>query len=187
MNRLFIAFIALILFSCKNTNPPAIYNSLWEFHPKNNQIAFDNACSPILLNYQEMLKGVLAKDTIYLYAALKNLANLTDSFPLLDAPKDSSLNHELKQGWINMNAEIQGLLAETEWVEIYPSINMISIQLIHLLGEAGYQRQNIFIFTSAIEGQEDGFNWLGIAKTSRDPYHPDNKKFIQAQQILQEN
>jgi len=187
MKRLFIAFIALFLLSCNNDNPPSSNSALWAFQPKNNQNAFDNACQPILLNYQEVLKGVLAKDTTYLYAALKNLANLTDSFPALNAAKDSSLNNELKQGWVNINAEIQGLLAETEWLEIYKSTNMISIQLLHLLGEAGYQRQNIYVFTSAFDGQEEGFNWLNIAKTSRDPYHPDNKELIQAQQVLQEN
>lgn len=187
MNRLFIAFIALFLLSCNNSNLPSSNSALWEFHPKNNQNAFDNACPRILLNYQEVLKGVLAKDTTYLYAALKNLANLTDSFPALDAPKDSIINNELKQGWVNISAEIQGLRAETEWLEIYKSTNMISIQLLHLLGEAGYQSQNIYIFTTAFDGQEEGFNWLHIAKTSRDPYHPDNKELKQAQQILQEN
>jgi len=187
MNRIFIAFITLILLACNNTNPPSSNGMLWEFHPKNNQNAFDNACQPILLTYQEVLKGVMAKDTAYLYAALKNLAILTDSFPVISYSKDSVLSNELKQGWVNINAEIQGLLAETQWVEIYKSTNMISIQLIYMLGEAGYNRQNIYVFTTAFDGQEDGFNWLGITKTSRDPYHPDNKELIQAQQILQEN
>ncbi|MCX6211502.1 MAG: hypothetical protein NT104_02935 [Bacteroidetes bacterium] len=187
MSRLFIAFIVLIQFSCSNTNPPSSNTALWEFHPKNNQIAFDNACPPILLNYQELLKGVLAKDTSYIHAAIKNLAMLTDSFPAIVYPKDSGLSNQLKQGWVNINAEIQGLMAESDWLEIYKSTNMISIQLVHLLGEAGFKRQNIYIFTTAFEGQEDGLNWLGMAKTARDPYHPNNKELIQAQQILQEN
>ena len=187
MNRLFIAFIALILLACNNENPLSSNSGLWEFQPKNNQKAFDHACQPILLNYQEVLKGVMAKDTTFLYTALDNLIILTDSFPAFSYPKDSILSNELKQGWVNINAEIQGLRAETEWLEIYKSTHMISIQLLHLLGQAGYQGQNIYVFSCAFEGQEDGFNWLGITKTSRDPYHPNNKEFIQAQQILQEN
>jgi hypothetical protein len=186
MNRVFIAFMVFILLGCNNSNPPSTNSMLWEFHAKNNQIAFDNACQPLLINYQEILKGVQAKDTAFLFNAAKNLSTLMDSFPVFTSSKDSALNDHIKHGLTNIQSEIQGLMAETSWFEMYKAANMISIQMIHLLGEAGYGKNNIYIFHTSFEQQEDGFYWFGINKTARDPYHPEQKELVEAPSILQE-
>ena len=187
MNRIFIAFIAISIGSCQGSSSSSTNNSLWAFSPKNNQGSFDNACQPLLFSYQDLLKGVQARDTTYLYGAAKNLVLLTDSFPILNNSTDTVLNNNIKQGLVNISAEVQGLLFENSWLEIYKSTNMISIQLIHLLGEAGYKKQSIYIFTTPSDLQEDGLNWFGFIKMARDPYHPTNKEVVVAQQILQEN
>jgi hypothetical protein len=123
----------------------------------------------------------------YLFEAAKNLVLLTDSFPVLNKSKDTVLDNNIKQGLVNINAELQGLLLETSWPEIYKATNMISIQWIHLLGEAGYKKHTIYIFNTPTDLQEDEFNWFSFNKTARDPYHSNNKEGVVAQQILQEN
>jgi hypothetical protein len=187
MKRIFIAFIAISIGSCQGSTSSSTNNSLWAFSSKNNQGSFDNACQPLLLSYQDLLKGIQARDTAYLYGAAKNLVLSTDSFPVLNNSTDTVLNNNLKQGLVNISAEVQGLLFENSWPEIYKSTNMISIQLIHLLGQAGYRKNNIYIFTTPTDLQEDGLNWFSFIKMTRDPYHPTNKEAVVAQQILQEN
>ena len=88
---------------------------------------------------------------------------------------------------MNIHAEIDGLLLENSWPEIYKASNMISLQLIHLLGNAGYQLHTVYIFNTSSDLQEDGFQWLGLTKSSRDPYHPNHKELVVAQEVLQEN
>lgn len=187
MNRIFIAFIAILIGSCQGSSTSTTGNSLWSYHPQNNQLSFDNACQPLLLSYQEILKGMQATDTAYLYEAAKKLVVLTDSFPVLNQSKDSVVNNNLKQGLVNLNAEAQGLLFETNWPEIYKATNMLTIQLIHLLGEAGYKQHTVYIYNTPSELQEDGLNWFSFLKTMRDPYHSNQKEGVVAQQILQEN
>jgi hypothetical protein len=187
MNRLFIAFIAISIASCQGSSGSSTNNSLWTFSPKNNQVSFDNACQPLILSYQDVLKGVQAADTAYVYEAAKKLVLLTDSFPTINNSNDTVFNNNLKQGLVNINAEAQGLLFETNWPEIYKATNMISIQLIHLLGEAGYKQHTIYIFNTPTNLQDDNFSWFSFLKTTRDPYHPSNKEGVVAEQILQEH
>lgn len=187
MNRLFIAFIAISIVSCQGSSSSSTNNTLWAYQPKNNQLSFDHDCQPLLGSYQDVLKGVQATDTAYLYQAAKHMVLLTDSFPIINHSNDTLLNNNLKQGLVNINAEVQGLLFETNWPEIYKATNMISIQLIHLLGEAGYKQHTIYLFNTPSDLQEEGFNWFSFNKTTRDPYHPNFKEGVVAQQILQEH
>ncbi len=187
MNRVYVAIIVMLILGCKDSEKATLDNSLWEFIPQNHQTAFDNACQPLLVNYQDFLKGLVGMDTVYLFNSAKNLAALTDSFPILDNAKDSLLSYNIQQGLVNIHAEIEGLLLETSWPEIYKASNMISLQLIHLLGSAGYQDHTIYIFNTSSNLQEDELHWLGLTKSSRDPYHPNSKELVLAQQVLQEN
>ena len=187
MNRVYVAIIVMLILGCKDSEKATLDNSLWEFIPQNHQTAFDNACQPLLVNYQDFLKGLVGMDTVYLFNSAKNLAALTDSFPAIENLKDSLLIYTIQQGLVNIHAEIEGLLLETSWPEIYKASNMISLQLIHLLGNAGYQNRTIYIFNTSSDLQEDELHWLGLTKSSRDPYHPNNKEWVLAQQVLQEN
>ena len=187
MNRVLMAFIVMLIVGCKDSEKADLNNSLWEFSSQNHQTAFDQACQPLLVNYQDFLKGVAGMDTAYLFNSAKNLATLIDSFPTVAISKDSLVSNQLQQGLVNIHAEIDGLLLETSWPEIYKASNMISLQLIHLFGNAGYQLHTIYIFNTSSDLQEDGFHWLGLIKNSRDPYHPNNKELMMAQQVLQEN
>lgn len=187
MNRGWICFLAILMLSCNQSAQPDTNTSLWAYSPQNNVSSFDNACQPLLLHYQDLLKGVLGQDTAYLFHSAKNMATLMDSFPDLQSTKDSVLNNNLKQGLVNIHSEIDGLLEETSWSEIHKATNMISIQMIHLLAEAGYKNHSIYIFNTSTNLQEDGFHWFGFTKTTRDPYHPNQKEVVLAQQVLQEN
>jgi len=187
MKPFFFILFAFFLMSCASSEEPAINKELWSYSPKNNQSGFDQACMPLLNNYQELLKGVAAGDTATLFYAAKTLIQLTDSFPATAITfKDSLVQEQAKQSLQNINAELQGLLAEESLPAIHIATHMVSIQMLNLLANVGFKEKNIYIFNVQDEKLEDGLIWFGWNKTANDPYHSNTKSEITAQQFLQE-
>jgi hypothetical protein len=187
MKPYFFILFAFLVMACASPEDPAINEQLWAYSPENNQVNFDKACMPILNNYQELLKGVAAGDTAYIFNVAKTLIQLTDSFPAAAITfKDSLLHEQSKQSLNNMNAELQGLLAEQSLPAINIATHMVSIQMLNLLATVGFKEKNIYVFNVQDEKIEDGLIWFGWNKTSNDPYHSNRKGEITAQQFLQE-
>ena len=183
---LYICF-ALLLFQCSPQKNVEQNQELWNFKPQNNQSNFDQACMPLLMQYQELLKGVASNDTNYIGTATKNLVQLTDSFPTSAISfKDNSLNEQVKNSLTNTNAELRGLLAEPNSEALHMATHMVSIQLLNLLAMTGFKEKSIYIFSVEDENFEDGLIWFGWNKKSTDPYHFKNKTEILAYQFLQE-
>jgi len=89
-----------------------------------------------------------------------------------------------------LSAELKGLVMEQFINDIHLSFNMTSIQLLHLLGAIGYQKQSIYIFNTGVkkgEMEEDGFTWLALTKKSSNPYLTNENQEVTAIQILQES
>ena len=187
MKPYFFILFAFLVMSCASSEDPAINEQLWVYTPQNNQVNFDKACLPLLNNYQELLKGLAAGDTAYIFNAAKTLIQITDSFPAAAITfKDSLLLEQAKQSLNNINAELQGLMAEQSLPAIYIATHMVSIQLLNLLANIGFKEKNIYVFNVQDEKLEDGLIWFGWNKTSNDPYHSNRKDEITAQQFLQE-
>jgi len=187
MKFLFFILFAFLVMACGSPEDPAINKELWAFSPQNNLGNFDKALLPLLNNYQELLKGVAAGDTAYIFNAAKSLIQLTDSFPATAIGfKDSLLHEQAKQSLNNINAELQGLLAEQSLPALNMATHMVSIQFLNLLATVGYSEKNIYVFNVQDEKLEDGMIWFGWNKTSNDPYHNNRKGDIVAQQLLQE-
>ena len=67
MKPYFFILFAFLVMSCASSEDPAIDKQLWAFSPQNNQGSFDKALLPLLNSYQELLKGVAAGDTAYIF------------------------------------------------------------------------------------------------------------------------
>jgi hypothetical protein len=187
MKPYFFILFAFLVMACTSPEEPTIDKQLWVFNPQNNQENFDKALLPLLNNYQELLKGVAVADTTYVLNAAKTLIQLTDSFPAAAITfKDSLLKEQAKQSLNNINAELQGLIAEQSLPALHLATHMVSIQFLNLLASVGYHQKNIYIYNVQDEKLEDGMIWFGWNKTSKDPYHPNRKEEIKAQQLLQE-
>jgi len=187
MKPFFFILFAFLVMACDSPEDPAINKQLWAFSPQNNQRSFNKSLMPLLNNYQELLKGVAAGDTAYIFNAAKTLIQLTDSFPAAAISfKDSLLHEQAKQSLNNINAELQGLLAEQSLPALNMATHMVSIQFLNLLATVGYQEKNIYVFNVQDEKLEDGMIWFGWNKTSKDPYHSNRKSEIVAQNLLQE-
>jgi len=187
MKPIFFILFAFLVMACTSPEDASINKQLWAFSPQNNQASFDKSLLPLLNNYQELLKGVAAADTAYIFNAAKTLIQLTDSFPATAIDfKDSLLHEQAKQSLNNINAELQGLMAEQSLQALNMATHMVSIQFLNLLATVGYQEKNIYVFNVEDEKIEDGMIWFGWNKSSIDPYHPSRKAEIVAQQLLQE-
>lgn len=177
-------FIFLVV-ACATPNPVKITAPAISFLPSNNDVGADKACKPIINGYQEILKGLMANDSAYIFTTTRSLIQHTDSLIQFHL-QDSMLLKPFYVGISNVNAELQGLLAAEDMYEIRLSVNMLSLQLLHMLGAIGYKENTIYIFTAPDDKISDGLNWLSLQKMMRDPYHPNNKKEITADQVLQD-
>ena len=186
MTKVFIFFLGVFLVACSapqtaNFNTPKV-----AFSPEFSNEKFNDVYDPIIAKYEEMLKGMLAKDTSYLFMETRALIQLTDSVAQLKVGIDSIAQQRFSTGLINVNAELRGLLASGSDNELLMSMHMTSIQLLIALGEIGYKGKTIYLFTVADNEVADGLLWLSPTKNMRDPYHSENKTILTADQVLQE-
>lgn len=177
-------FIFLVV-ACATPNPVKITAPAISFLPSNYDVGADKACKPIINGYQEILKGLMANDSAYIFTTSRTLIQLTDSL-IQNQLQDSLQLKPFYMGISNVNAELEGLLAAEDIYEMRLSVNMLSLQLLHMLGEIGFKENKVYIFTVPDEEITDGLNWLSLQKKMRDPYHPNNKKEIKADQVLQD-
>ena len=188
--RKYLGFVACILIlSCGESNKHVSFTSDYHFMAQNQNNALDHQVGPVLLAYQELIKGLNQNDTNYINKSTNDLVHLTDSLASLQLNLDSNRQKIWTDGLGNLNAELQGLqLADkvNGLEETKMSIHMTGLQLLSLLAQMGYKEHQVYIFTTENNNAEDGYVWLSLQKSSRDPFHSENRKEISAQEVLQE-
>ena len=186
MSKVFIVFLGLFLVACSATQTANFNAPKVAFSPENNSEVIDNAYEPIILKYQDLLKGVMANDTAYLFTITRELIQLTDSLDKINYEQAPVTKDLFKMGLYNVNAELKGLLASETLTDIPMSMNMLSLQLLHALGQVGYKEKTIYIYSVSDKTINDGLLWLSQQKSMRDPYHREQKTILNADQVLQE-
>jgi hypothetical protein len=91
---------------------------------------------------------------------------------------------------VNFQDELQGVVLEQYPEELNLAVNMASIQLLHLLGSIGYNKQAVYIFNTngnKADMEEDGLLWISLNKKSINPYYNIENELVVANYILQEN
>jgi len=186
----YLGFIACILIlSCGEPNNHANFIADYHFMAQNQNKVLDHQVGPILANYQALLKGLYQNDSNYINLSASEMIHLTDSLANLQLDLDSNRQKIWTDGLGNLNAELQGLqLADkgNGLEETKMSIHMCSLQLLSLLTQMGYKEHQVYIYTSENSKDEDGYVWLSLQKSTRDPFHFENRKEILAQEVLQE-
>lgn len=186
----YLGFIACILIlSCGESNNQVNFTTDYKFMAQNQNNTLDHQVGPVIFAYQELIKGLYQKDTIYINQTVHAMVHLTDSLASLAIKLDSNQQKIWTDGLGNLNAELQGVqLADkvNGLEETKVSIHMVGLQLLNLLAQMGYKEHLVYIFTAENNKDEDGYVWLGLQKSSRDPFHSENRKEIMAQEVLQE-
>ena len=112
------------------------------------------------------------------------LAN-TDSIIAKVPATDTLQKYIVVAGLQGLNGELEALILDMHPLAVNAEIQMLSIELIHYLGQIGYQKSNIYIFKIPVDNKED-LVWLSLSKTSKNPYNNSDKEIYTATEILQE-
>lgn len=175
--------------SCASPSTPENNKELWAFDASKNQPSLDDQLTPLIHDYDAMFKELSINDTAILFSRANALITSCDSISKVLTMNDTALMQVVKMGLLNMQDELQGLIAEQYPDEIHQSMNMLSIHLLHLLGNIGYQKQSIYIFNTqeySKDQEEDGWVWASLNKKSINPYNNSNNKLFTAIMMLQE-
>ena len=186
----YFGFIACILIlSCTDSSKKVSFATNFQYMPQNHNNNLDHSVGKVIKDYQELLKGLSNKDTLFIYQNANDMLKSTDSLTNVKMELDSNIQKIWIDGLNNFNAELQGLqlsVGLNDWQETNTAIHMCGLQLLNLLAQIGYKEHQVYIFNVENKKSEDGFVWLGFQKQSRDPFHPENRKLIVAQEVLQE-
>ena len=190
MYKYLIILFCLSAAACseQNSNSQSITNN-WAYQPQNHSDVLDEQCQPIIVKYQELLKGVKRQDTAYISLVANEMKFQLDSFATMDLSKDTLLNNEMKAGFQNIAAELEAVIYSNGMVdesELKISVNMCTIQILNLLGKIGYNKQQVYIFQTEDIVLEDGLYWFALQKNAPNPYQSNQKKEVEAIYILQE-
>lgn len=175
--------------SCSQSSNKDAFLNNYPYLPKNQNSVLDQRIGPVIQAYQELIKGLNSKDTFYIHQSANQMVQLTDSIQSIKMVLDSNIQKIWSDGLSNLNAELQGLQitsSENNFEETKMLIHMCGLQLLNLLGQIGYKGHTVYIFNSENRSAEDGYIWLSLQKSTRDPFHPDNRLAISAQAVLQE-
>lgn len=190
MYKYLIILFCLSAAACseQNSNSQSITNN-WAYQPQNHSDVLDEQCHPIIVKYQELLKGVKRQDTAYISLVANEMKFQLDSFATMDLSKDTLLNNEIKAGFQNIAAELEAVIYSNgmgDESELKISVNMCTIQILNLLGKIGYNKQQVYIFQTEDIVLEDGLYWFALQKNAPNPYQSNQKKEVEAIYILQE-
>lgn len=176
--------------ACNSPEKQGVYKDLWSFNASNNNPQLDDLCTLIIKDYEGILQGLAKNDTADVFARSKGAILRCDSLPNSFITKDSVLLNLFKTGLVNFQAELQGVVLEQYPEELNMAMNMASIQLLHLLGEVGYNKKAVYIFNTngkKADLEEDGLLWISFNKKSNNPYYFIKNELVSANYILQEN
>lgn len=190
MGKFLILLLALFVMACSSPEKQMPHNDLWAFEGSKNDPQVDALLSPIFADYEGMLKSMANNDTSSMFSIAKSLILRCDTLPRLIQIKDTALQNSLQLGLMNFEDELQGLVLEQYSNDIHVSINMATIQLLHLLGTVGYKKQTVYIYNTIdnnTKSEEDGLIWLALTKKSNNPYYSIGNEIVNAISILQEN
>lgn len=188
MRKILLWVIVLVAFACNDSKWSEKKVNYWTFNHQHDPL-LEEASDRLITQYAKLLQRVSEGDTVQVFAATRDFITLTDTLQNQIISSDTSLQKVFTQELGHLSAELKGLVMEQYLNDIYLSFNMTSIQLLHLLGAIGYQKQSIYIFNTGVkkgEMEEDGFTWLAYTKKSHNPYLIKENQEVNAIQILQE-
>jgi hypothetical protein len=190
MGKIYIFILSILVVACNGPEKQGVHKDLWSFTASNNNPQLDDLCTLIIKDYEGILQGLAKNDTANLFARANAMRLRCDTLPDSFITKDTTMINLFKAGLVNFQDELQGVVLEQYPEELHLAVNMASIQLLHLLGSIGYNKQSVYIFNTngnKADLEEDGFLWISLNKKSINPYNYIENELVSANYILQEN
>lgn len=182
--------LAIVLIACNHSEKQGVHKDLWTFDASKNNPQLDDLCTPIIKDYLELLKSLSKNDTANLFAKASGLILKLDTVPNFYITKDTAMFQQFKNGILNIQDELQGVILEQYPEDVNIAMNMVSVHLLHLLGKIGYNKQGVYIFNTNgnnASEEEEGLLWISINKKSNNPYINIGNELVNANYSLQEN
>jgi len=189
MGKFYIFLLGIFILACNSPEKQGIHKDLWTFEASNNNLQLDDLCSLIMKDYEGILQGLAKNDTAEVFTKAKGLILRCDSLPNSFITKDTALLQLFATGLTNFTGELQGVVLEQYPEELNLAMNMATIQLLHLLGSVGYNKQAVYIFNTNGNKQdleEEGLLWISLNKKAINPYYNNENELVTANYILQE-
>lgn len=190
MGKLYIFILSILILACNSPEKQGAHKDLWTFEGSNNNSQLDDLCTLMIKDYEGILQGLAKNDTADLFARANAMILRCDTLPNSFVTKDTAMTNSFKTGLVIFQDELQGVVLEQYPEELNLAVNMASIQLLHLLGSIGYNKQSVYIFNTngnKADMEEDGLLWISLNKKSINPYYNINNELVTANYILQEN
>jgi len=190
MGKLYIFILSIFLVACNSPEKQGVHKDLWTFVASNNNPQLDDLCTLMIKDYEGILQGLAKNDTADVFARAKALILRCDTLPNYFVTKDTTMSNLFKSGLVNLQDELQGVVLEQYPEELNMAMNMASIQMLHLLGKVGYNKQSVYIFNTngkKADLEEEGLLWISLNKKSINPYYNIENELVSANYILQEN
>jgi hypothetical protein len=190
MYKFYIFLLVIVIIACNNKEKQGVHKDLWTFEPAKNNPKLDELCIPIIHDYEVLIQCLIKNDTSDLKTKAKDLLLKLDTVSNSYTTNDTVMYLQFKSGLMNIQDEIQGVILEKYPEDLNIAMNMVSIQLLHLLGGIGFNKQSVYIFNANGNNanvEEDGLIWLSLNKKSINPYYNIKNELVTANYILQEN
>lgn len=181
MKRILSVYLSLALFACGTNAYESSDPILTSFNENRHDAMLDQKLQHILNQYFLVLDHLKTQDSVELQFYGSKMIQLADSLSQQTLSSDTLTQKNAMQGLMNIQSEMQAVLMESDPNEKRLGAVMLSLHWIELLATIGYQKQKLYIFLD-----NDGQQWLGYNKKSKNPYRYDDPRQYEANQMLQE-
>jgi hypothetical protein len=174
-------FLSIWLLACQSSSNEPIQPLETNFLATRQDDRVDQQIQPLLNTYFAVMQHLQTTDTSSLNVFGAKMIQLADSIAQAPLSKDTATQQNTVQGLLNIQSEMAAILMETDPNERIQGAQMLTLHWIEFLGSIGYSKQQIYIFSDAEERK-----WIGLNKSSMNPYTKEANKTYTAIQVLQE-
>ncbi len=174
-------FLSIWLIACQTSSNEPIQPLETNFLATRHDEVVDQQIQPVLNTYFAVMQHLHAADTANLNEYGAKMIHIADSMAQQTLSKDTATQRNAVQGLMNIQSEMAAILMETDPNQRIQGVQMLNLHWIEFLGSIGYTKQQIYIFSDAQESK-----WIGLNKTSTNPYINEGNKTYTAIQVLQE-
>jgi hypothetical protein len=174
-------FLSIWLLACQSSSNEPIQPLETNFLASRQDDRVDQQIQPLLNTYFAVMQHLQAADTANLNEYGTKMIQLADIIAQAPLSKDTATQQNALQGLMNIQSEMEAILMETDPNERIQGTQMLTLHWIEFLGSIGYEKQQIYIFSDAEERK-----WMGLNKSSTNPYINEGNKTYTAIQVLQE-
>jgi hypothetical protein len=185
MKKYWTIIVIAFLAACGIESDSSVSNPLWEYHASNYHENWDGQVLPLVNQFLQFQNVIAGEDTLLMNSSSAQLIQYTDTLLAQKGVPDSITQQVWLNGLSVFRNELEAILLETSLPEKKQQFQMSTIALLHLLGDMGYRKTNVYVFEKT--SNEEEIYWIGAGRTSKNMLDKKDKELYHASQLLNEN